>query len=217
FVNYHRILNRARWSSLAASRVLLRLLVYTFAPGGELVIGIDDQIERRRGEKIKARGIYRDPVRSSKSHFVKTSGLRWLCCMLLVEIPWAAAIWALPFLTVLCPSERYYQAQGRQPQKLTERAWQIIQLVMRWLPDRTLVFVADSSFAALTLLKLVSELPAVSLITRLRPDAALYDPASPRQPRQQGRTPLKGKRRPTPEQVLADPKTTWEELEVEDW
>jgi hypothetical protein len=73
FVNYHRILNRARWSSLAASRVLLRLLVSTFAPGGELVVGIDDTIERRRGEKIKAKGIYRDPVRSSHSHFVKAS------------------------------------------------------------------------------------------------------------------------------------------------
>ncbi len=106
--------------------------------------------------------------------------------MLLVEIPWAAAIWALPFLTVLSPSERYYQGLGREGQKLTERAWQIIQLVMRWLPDRTLVFVADSSFAALTLLKLVSGMPTVSLITRLRLDAALYDPAPPRQPHQRG-------------------------------
>jgi hypothetical protein len=71
---------------LAASRILLRLLVATFAPCSELVIGIDDTIERRRGEKIKAKGIYRDPVRSSHSCFVKASGLRWLCCMLLVTI-----------------------------------------------------------------------------------------------------------------------------------
>jgi hypothetical protein len=217
FQNYHRVLNRARWSALEASRLLLRLLVKTFAPAGELVFGLDDTIERRRGEKIKARGIYRDPVRSSKSHFVKASGLRWLCCMLLVEVPWAAAIWALPCLTVLCPSERYYQALGREPQKLTERAWQMIALVVRWWPDRTLVFVADSSFAALTLLKLVSGEPTVSLITRLRLDAALYDPAAPRQPHQKGRTPLKGKRRPPLEQVLANPKTKWEKLEVEDW
>ena len=108
FQNYHRVLNRARWSALAASQILLRLLVATFAPKGELIFGIDDTIERRRGEKIKAKGIYRDPVRSSHSHFVKASGLRWLCCMLLVKIPWAGAIWGLPFLTVLCPSERYH-------------------------------------------------------------------------------------------------------------
>lgn len=217
FQNYHRVLNRAQWSALALSQVLLKLLVKTFAPKGPLLFGIDDTIERRRGEKINAKGIYRDPVRSSKSHFVKASGLRWLSCMLLVKIPWAAAIWALPFLTVLCPSERYYQTRGREPQKLTDRAWQIIQLVARWLPDRTMVFVADSSFAALTLLKLVSELPTVNLITRLRLDAALYDPAPRRDRHQQGRPRLKGKRRPTLEQVLANPKTEWRKLKLDDW
>jgi DDE superfamily endonuclease len=217
FQNYHRVLNRAQWSALALSRVLLKLLVKTFAPKGPLLFGIDDTIERRRGDQIKAKGIYRDPVRSSKSHFVKASGLRWLSCMLLVKIPWAAAIWALPFLTVLCPSERYYQTRGREPQKLTDRAWQIIQLVARWLPDRTLVFVADSSFAALTLLKLVSGLPTVSLITRLRLDAALYDPAPRRDPHQQGRPRLKGQRRPTLEQVLANPETEWRKLKIDDW
>src|SRR5262245_8551836 len=67
---YHRFLSRSRWSALEAAQLLLRMLVTTFAPSGELVIGIDDTIERRRGEKIKAKGIYRDPVRSSHSHFV---------------------------------------------------------------------------------------------------------------------------------------------------
>jgi DDE superfamily endonuclease len=76
FQNYHRVMNRARWSAIKASQLLLRLLVTTFAPEGELIVGIDDTIERRRGEKIKAKGIYRDPVRSSHSHFVKASGLR---------------------------------------------------------------------------------------------------------------------------------------------
>ena len=81
FVTYPRVLNRARWSALAASHILLRLLVTTFAPEGELIFGLDDTIERRRGENITAKGIYRDPVRSSHSHVVKASGLRWLCCM----------------------------------------------------------------------------------------------------------------------------------------
>jgi len=113
FENYHRVLNRAVWSSLAASRILLSLLVTAFAPAGVLVMGLDDTIERRRGAQIKARGIYRDPVRSSRSHFVKASGLRWLSLMLLVDIAWAGRVWALPFLTCLCPSERYYKERGR--------------------------------------------------------------------------------------------------------
>jgi hypothetical protein len=103
FVNYHRVLNRAAWSGRAAARVLLGLLLETFVPGGPVVLGIDDTIERRRGKRIGAKGIYRDPVRSSKSFFAKATGLRWLSLMLLVPIPWAGRVWALPFLTALAP------------------------------------------------------------------------------------------------------------------
>jgi hypothetical protein len=217
FQNYHRVLNRARWSALAASRLLLRLLVAVFAPTGELVCGLDDTIERRRGQQIKAKGIYRDPVRSSHSHFVKASGLRWLCCMLLVEVSWSGSVWGLPFLSVLCPSERYYGERGRAHQKLTERAAQVIQLVARWLPDRVLVFVADSSFATFELLALVSRTPNFSLVTRLRMDAQLWAPAPTRKPGQKGRPPLKGKRRPSPQQVLKDGKTKWTKIEIDHW
>ena len=79
FCTFHRLLNRAAWSSRAVAGRLLILLIKAFVPSGApVVIGIDDTIERRWGAKISARGIYRDPVRSSKAHFVKASGLRWL-------------------------------------------------------------------------------------------------------------------------------------------
>lgn len=139
---------------------------------------MDDHIERRRGEKIRARGISRDPVRSSPSHFVKASGLRWLSVMLLVHIPWAGRVWALPFLTALCPSERYHQERGRRHLTLTDRARQGLREVKRWVPQRQLVVVADSSYAALEFLHAVRE--AVTVVTRLRLDAALYTPAPQR-------------------------------------
>jgi hypothetical protein len=106
FAVHHRVLSHARWSSRAVGHRLLLLLVAAFVPTGPVIVGIDDTIERRWGPKIKARGIYRDPVRSSRGHFVKVSGLRWLCVMLLAPVPWADCVWALPFLTVLAPSER---------------------------------------------------------------------------------------------------------------
>ena len=87
FVNAHRILNRAAWCPRTGSRILLGLLVEAFAPRGPVVLGLDDTIERRRGKRIAAKGIYRDPVRSSDSHFVKASGLRWMSLMLLAPIP----------------------------------------------------------------------------------------------------------------------------------
>jgi len=217
FQTYHRVLNRAVWSPLTASRLLLRLLVAVFIPRGVVVVGLDDTIERRRGEQIKAKGIYRDPVRSSQAYFVTVSGLRWLAGMMLVPLSWANRVWALPFLTVLCPSERFYEQRGRRHQTLTERAWQMIRLVGRWLPGRDLVFVADSSFAALELLDKVATLPRASVITRLRLDAALYDPPPPRKPKTMGRPRLKGKRRPTLEAVLADKRTQWTTLRVEQW
>lgn len=217
FQTYHRVLNRAAWSPLTASRLLLRLLVAVFIPQGVVVLGLDDTIERRRGEQITAKGIYRDPVRSSHSHFVKVSGLRWLACMLLSPLSWAERVWALPFLSVLCPSERFYAQRGRRHQPLTERAWQMIRLVVRWLPGREVAFVTDSSFAALELLDKVATLPRASVITRLRLDAALYDPPPPRAPGTTGRPRLKGKRRPTLEAVLADEQTQWTPLLVEQW
>ena len=107
FQRYHRILNRAVWSGTEVSHVLLGVLVRTFVPSGPLVIGVDETLERRWGKKIAAKGIYRDPVRSTQERFVKSSGLRWVCLMLLVPVPWARRVWALPFLSVLAPSERY--------------------------------------------------------------------------------------------------------------
>jgi hypothetical protein len=217
FVNYHRVLNRARWSALAASHILLRVLVTRFAPAGEVVFGLDDTIERRRGEKITAKGIYRDPLRSSQAHFVKASGLRWLSCMLLVNIPWASAIWGLPFLTVLCPSDRYHAERGRIHQKLPERARQMIRVITRWLPDRMLIFVGDGSFAVLELLHAVSHIPNACLITRLRMDAELWNPAPERKPGQPGRPRVKGARRPSPQQRLDDPHTPWTKMAVAHW
>ena len=204
FKNYHRVLSRAWWSGLASSRLLLELLVKRFAPSGPVVLGLDDTIERRWGRKIEARGIYRDPVRSSRSHFVKVSGLRWLSLMLLVPIPWAGRVWALPFLTPLCPSKRYYERSGRAHQSRTERARQMLRIAERGLPGRQIVAVADSSFAALELLAAVSS-DTLSVVTRLRLDAALYEPPPPPRAGQTGRPRKKGNRLPTLAQVAADP------------
>lgn len=218
FQNFHRVLNRAVWSSLALSHTLLLILVTTFALTGDVIIGFDDTIERRWGLKIKARGIYRDPVRSSHSHFVKASGLRWLCAMLLVPIPWAQRVWALPFLTVLAPSERYYQGRVRAHKTLTDWAWQIILQVRRWVRGRRLVFVADSSFAVILLLAHVQRLKeATVMVTRFRLDAGLYEPAPPRKPKQKGAGRKKGARLPTLERRLQDKRTQWRRVTIPNW
>lgn len=218
FQAFHRVLNRAVWSSWAISRALLGLLLQTFAATGPVIVGLDDTIERRRGAKIKAKGIYRDPVRSSHSHFVKASGLRWLSLMLLVPIPWAQRTWALPFLTCLAPSERFYRGKARAHKKLTDWARQMLLQLRRWLPQRRLVVVADSSFAVISLLWRMTQLAQpLCMIVRLRLDAALYEPAPPRRPHQVGRPRLKGKRLPTLKRVAENPKTRWRRVTLPHW
>ena len=211
FARYHHVLSRAVWHPLQLSRTLLWLLLQHLDQGdGPLVFGIDETLERRRGRRINAKGIYRDGVRSSGSHFVKASGLRWISLMWLTTIPWARRTWALPFLTVLAPSERYYREMERTPKKLTHWARQIILQLRRWLPHRHLVLVADSSYAVLDLLHFCQSLAQpVTFITRLRLDAALYAPAPPRQPGQNGRPRVKGKRLPTLKEFLDFPDTCW--------
>lgn len=210
FVNYHRVLNRAVWSARAVSHSLLRLLVQTFGLTGPLVIGGDDTIERRRGAHISARGIFRDAVRSSQGHLVTVSGLRWLSLMLLVPIPFADRIWALPFLTILAPSARAQATRPRAPKTLTDWTRQALLQVRRWLPEQTLVFVGDGGFAVIDLLARMRRLRRpITMVVRARLDAALYAPPPARRPHQRGKTPQKGARRPTLAAVAQDAQTPW--------
>jgi hypothetical protein len=197
FHRYHRVLSRARWSSLEVSRALLDLLVEMFvAEGDPLVVGIDETLERRYGRKISAK----------------------VCAMLLVEIPWAARVWALPFLSALAPSERYAAKQGKRHKKITEWAWQLLLQIRRWYPEREIVVVADGAYASLKLLNRCRSLSRpVIFITRLRLDAALYGPASPRRRGQIGRPRIKGERLPNLSVVAEDPTTVWKHTTIAKW
>jgi len=155
----------------------LRLLAEAFVPKGPLVLGVDETLERRRGKRVAAKGIYRGPVRSSHTHFVKTSALRWVCVVLLAPIPWAKRVWALPFLSILAYSERYARERSKHHKTLTERAAQLLLLVRRWYPQREIVAVADGTYASLKLLDRRRRLSnPITFVTRLRLDGALYEP-----------------------------------------
>jgi hypothetical protein len=216
FVNYHRVLSRARWNGREASRLLLGLLVARFVPTGPIVLGIDDTIERRRGKRIQAKGIYRDPVRSSHSHLVKASGLRWVSLMVLAPVPWAARSWALPVLTCLAPSERSAQKYRKRHKPVLDWARQMIFQTQRWLPHRTLVVVGDSAFAALEWLHQLAR-QHITVVTRLRLDAALYEPAPFRPPGTNGRPRKVGRRLSTLRQILERKATRWQRLSVPNW
>jgi len=213
FDKYHRVLNRDKWSGLRLSHILLGLLVTSFvAVGVPVVIGVDETIERRWGPKIVERGIYRDPVRSSKSHVVKASGLRWVCLMLIVDIGWVGRAWALPFLTVLAPSERYDQQRGRKHRKVLDKAAAMVRLVRWWLPERDLVIVGDGAYASNEFASYLHHFKRpVTLVSRFYLDAALYGKAYaiPK-----GRPRVKGAKLPNPQAHVDDPTSLWTTVTV---
>ena len=213
---YHKVLNRARWTPRKLSRQLILLLIGQLLDKDQpVIIGLDDTIERRWGPRINARGIYRDPVRSSRGHFVKVSGLRWLSFMLLTPLPWLPGIKALPFLTLPAPSERWAQGREVRHKPLTERARQAMLLILRWLPDRSVVFVGDSSFGTHELAHAVGR--RATLISRLRLDASLFAPPQPRKAGQRGRPPIKGKPLPKLRTRLNDPDAVWTPITIGNW
>src|ERR687883_1485244 len=215
FAGYHRVLSHGHWCSRTLAHRLLLLLVAAFVPNGPVVMGVDDTVERRRGGRIRARGIYRDPVRSSHGHAVKASGLRWLCVMLLAPVPWAGCVWGLPFLTVLAPSERWSREHGRRHKKLTDWARQVLLQTARWLPGQRVIAVADSSFSAIELLRDVGR--SLCMVSRLRLDAGLYEPLLPRKPGTLGRPRVKGVRLPSLVDRLKDPTTSWTRVTLDGW
>ena len=138
--------------------------------------------------------------------------------MLLVKISWAKRVWGLPFLTALAPSERYYDSKPCGHKKLTDWARQMGMQVRRWLPNRKIILVADSSYAALELLDSLLTLPnPVYMVTQLRLDAALYKPVSEPELKPVGRPRKKGARLPTLNDVLANEQTIWQKVTINNW
>ena len=216
FSLYHHVLNRARWEPLDVSRVLLTVLIaWLHRDGQTLVFGMDETIERRKGKRISALGWYRDATRSSGSHTVKTSGLRWVSVMCLSRVPFAGRHWALPFLTALAPSSMHCHLTGARHKTLIDIARQMMLCLRRWLPGRELVVVADGGYSVKALLRsaqLLSE--PITFVTRLRSDASLHAPAPARSRGQRGRRRVVGDKLPRLAQTLDDPSTVWETIEV---
>lgn len=222
FPKYHRLLSQDKWSCFQLSTVLLTLLVNAFVGKQEaLVLGIDDTIERRWGRKISKRGIYRDPVRSSKSHFVKCSGLRWLSLMVLTQLPWLeiGVCWALPVLTALCPSAGFYAKKGKPAKKLTDFARQMISWLGRQAKhiQRSIYLVGDGSFATLELFINAYQCN-IGMIARMKLNARLYELPPKDYPKgKRGPKPPVGKRLMSMGKRLSEKGIKWDSVVFSHW
>jgi hypothetical protein len=211
FSKFHHVFSRARWSPMCLSRLLLDLLIRRFLAAGEpMVILGDEHLERRKARQIAYRGLWRDPVRSTKRHRQSSWGIRWLCLALLVRVPWSSRRWALPFLVYPLLSEHLCERLGRPHRTVVDVTGELLRHLRRWQPDRPCIFVGDNTYAAVPLANRCRQgTHPVVLVSRLRLDAVLHDYPAPRPPGKRGATPKKGRRVPSLAQRLADPATVW--------
>jgi hypothetical protein len=214
FTTYHRVLNRATWSARQAGRILLGLLVTSLVPSGApMVLGADDTVERRSGRHITAKGGYRDAVRSTRKHVIHGFGLTWVVMRLLIPVPWSRRVWALPCLTALCqPAEN---ATQRRHKTSVDWVRQMMRQARRWLPGRPLVLVVDGGFAAVSL-ALACVKSQVTMVSRLRWEAALYHQPGPQPQGKRGPKPTTGKRQRSLHAWAEHTDTPWETVIV-DW
>jgi hypothetical protein len=211
FGKYHRVLNRATWSPMLLSRLLLATLIRLFLPAdAPLILIVDETLERRKGSKIRWRGWARDAVRSTANQVAYSLGIRWVVMAILVPVPWSSRLWALPFLVVPAPSAKTSQKLGRRHHTVVEHTEWMLRRVRRWQPQRDITLVGDGSYACVHLVHFCQSLqPAVRLVTRLRLDATLHEDPLPQPPSKRGRKPKKGPRQRRLDERLSEPTANW--------
>lgn len=212
FEKYHRVLNRAKWNSLACAKILLGLLVRLLPASLPILIVVDDTIERRSGKKIKAKGCYRDACRSTQKLVIKCFGLKWVCLMLIVSLPWCKRPWALPFMTILAPSKKANKARNRKHKTSIDWTILAIRVISRWL-KRAFILIGDGGFACIRLGHACLK-NNVTLVSRLRLDVALYELAPSPGEGKRGRRREKGERIASLKQLATDLTQPWHDTEV---
>ena len=213
WAKYHHVLNRAQWSGLQVSRQLLALLIATWGPADSVTIAVDETLERRWGPQIRKRGHWRDSLASSRQVNVSSSGLRWLVCALVVNVPWTPYALALPFLSVLLTTPKVSAQLGRQHKTVAHVTGQVVLWLRRSLPGQAIHLVGDGAYAVIVL-GVLCQRHQVTLLAPLRLDARLFEPPMRLVGKHRGRPAVVGARLPNLAQVAVQPTTRWQRSQV---
>jgi len=200
---YHRVLSRASWSLWPLGKVLAHAILSMIPPQEPVLVPMDDTTAQHRGKCVYGKGCHHDAVRSAHKHVVFRWGHRWVVLAISVQFPFTWRRWALPVLVALYRPESLDQAENRRHKTAPDLARQLMAVLIHWFPERTFVFLGDGGYASHELAWFCHRHRRhASLVSRFHGDARLYAPAPKRRPRN-GRPPIKGRKLPTPEQVVA--------------
>jgi hypothetical protein len=208
WAKYHHVLNRACWSGLRVSHLLLAVLVATWCPTGQVTVAVDETLERRWGPQIHKRGHWRDSLASSRQVNVSSSGLRWLVFALVVNVPWTPYALALPFLSVLLTTPKVSAQLGRSHKTVAQVTGQGVAWLRRTLPGRAIHVIGDGAYAVIAL-GLQCRCHQVTLLAPLRLDARLFEPPQRAVGKRIGRPPVVGARLPNLGVIATATTTPW--------
>ena len=200
---YHRFVRDGAWSMNRLWQTLATHLVGRFSPTGVIELACDDTLFHREGPKVEGAGVFRDAVRSTVRRVVYARGLNLVVVTLTIHPPWGGQPVAVPVNVRVHPKH--------DPLTTIAHATAMLRQIADWFPERDLHLVADGAYATLA----GAGLPRTQITSRMRRDAALYEPAPPRTGKR-GRPRMKGERLPTPTH-LSDtlPEHAWNTLEVD--
>jgi hypothetical protein len=202
--SYRRVFSRRRWSSWRLARLLIDWVVAHLLPQGPIFLAGDDTVDEHRGKKVYGKARHRDPVRSTHTYTAFRWGHKWVVVAVLVRFPFTRRLWALPILVALYRSEEENRRRGRRHKTPPELLRQLLSVLLRWLPQRRLVCVADGNYATHDLARRAARQPTrLTYVSHFYADANLYEPAPPvvgKKP--SGRPRKKGRKLPAPAAVV---------------
>lgn len=178
---YHRFFREGAWNMRLIWKQVAHLLVKTFAPCGVIRLALDDTAFHKSGRKVDGAGWWRDAVRSTGTKVVHCFGLNIVVLTLQVQPPWGAEPLGLPVNIRL---------HRKGEATLLNLAEEMVREFAGWFAGRDLELTADGFFASLA----GRSLPIVSMISRMRRDAAIYAPLPAVIRRPRGRPRKKGRR-----------------------
>ena len=204
YCSFHRLLSMARWEPDDLWQRWATMLVNRFHPQGDLVVLADDTLLKHRGPKLHGAGMFRDGVQSAHQYTAFHWGHQWGVLAVAIRFrAWRHRVFSLPILARL-------RAKG-EPQTAVDRALEMLTVLCLWFPQRRILFCGDGGYSSL-----VERQPArVSVITRIRHDAELFELPAPRQPHQKGAPRVRGPKIPGgPERIAQDSATAWTRCRV---
>ena len=206
--SYHRVLSMRRWSMWCLARPLATCLLDTLVPRGVIDLAGDETVTEHPGRKVFGKGRHRDAKRSSHSFVAHLWGHKWVVLAILVKLPGIRRPWALPVLVALYRNPKDNQAAGRRHKTPSDLMRQLLRVLLRWFPTRKFVFAGDGGYAnhRLTRFARRSE-KRLTLVSRFYADAALYAPPPRPKKGTKGRPRVKGKKLPSPQDVVQRTKT----------